>query len=72
MFDLQQQVSRGDATYVEETRAGYFFICAKLQPGGWQCGKAVNDQFLSGVSDPLGLVDMAIQFRAKTINPALM
>lgn len=73
MFNQVQETVQGDVTLVEETRAGYFSVCARLEPGGWRCGiKTANTQDLAGVSDPLGLIDLALQFRTKTINPALM
>lgn len=73
IFDWVIETTAKDVTRVEEVRAGYFSVCARLEPGGWQCGiKTTAAQALADVSDPLGLVDMAQWFRTKTINPGLM
>lgn len=73
MFELVLGTVAGGASRVVEVRAGYFSLCARLDPGGWRCGiKAPTSPILADVSDPLGLVDMAHGFRTKTINPGLM
>ncbi|KAI0895391.1 Ca2+ regulator and membrane fusion protein Fig1-domain-containing protein [Annulohypoxylon nitens] len=73
IFDLVLETSSLNVTRVEEVQAGYFSMCARLEPGGWQCGiKTPTAPSLAGSDDPLGLVDMAHQFRTKTITPSLI
>ncbi|KAI1445920.1 Ca2+ regulator and membrane fusion protein Fig1-domain-containing protein [Annulohypoxylon stygium] len=73
IFDLVLETSSLNVTRVEEVQAGYFSMCARLEPGGWQCGiKTPTALSLAGTSDPLGLVDMAHQFRTKNITPSLI
>lgn len=70
LFDLVKEESTGSAPIVEEVRVGYFSSCMRLNSGDWQCGLQSND--LKNISDPLGLVGTAQNFRTKTITPGLM
>ncbi|KAI1094079.1 Ca2+ regulator and membrane fusion protein Fig1-domain-containing protein [Rostrohypoxylon terebratum] len=73
IFDFVLETSSINVTRVEEVQAGYFSICARLEPEGWQCGiKTPTAPSLAEASDPLGLVGIAHQFRTKTITPSLI
>lgn len=59
------------APVVAQVQVGYFALCARLSPGGWRCG-ITSPESLQGISDPLKLLEVAHEFRTKTISPGFM
>jgi hypothetical protein len=69
IFDwAADDIVAGETPVVAQVQVGYFALCARLTPGGWR-GGITSPESLQGISDPLRLLELAHEFRTKTISP---
>ncbi|KAH6889256.1 Ca2+ regulator and membrane fusion protein Fig1-domain-containing protein [Thelonectria olida] len=71
IFNLTLSATNNPAR-VREVQVGYLSNCVKLDPGAWQCGiKAPNISSIEAF-DPLRIVEIAHEFRTKTVSCGLI